>query len=133
MAPAPSAKADHWTSGAPKHLAAALLSLAAFVALGSSLLAPRLPMLRAEPATVGARIDLNAATAAELEALPRIGPALARRILEDREANGPFTTIESLDRVPGIGPRTIEQIRPFATIAPIAAGDTNPLGPKASD
>jgi competence protein ComEA len=49
-------------------------------------------------------IDVDRASAAELEALPRVGPALARRIVEDREADGPFGSLEGLQRVRGIGP-----------------------------
>ena len=73
---------------------------------------PPVPVARA--AAVGP-IDLNRASAAELEALPRVGPALARRIVDDREANGPFRSIDELDRVRGIGPRTIELLRPLVT------------------
>lgn len=62
------------------------------------------------------RIDLNSANAAELEALPRIGPALAERIMEHRERFGGFRRIEDLDRVQGIGERTIELLRPFVRI-----------------
>lgn len=62
-----------------------------------------------------APIDINTATEAELSALPRIGPALARRIVEDRAVSGAYSSIDDLDRVPGIGPRTVEAIRPHAT------------------
>ena len=51
-----------------------------------------------------APIDVDRASAAELEALPRVGPALAGRIVEDREADGPFGSLEGLQRVRGIGP-----------------------------
>lgn len=60
------------------------------------------------------QIDINSATEAELAALPKIGPALAKRIAEDRAVSGPYRTLDDLDRVPGIGPRTIESIRPYA-------------------
>lgn len=49
-------------------------------------------------------VDLDVATASEIEALPRIGPALARRIVEDRSANGAFGSLEGFQRVRGIGP-----------------------------
>lgn len=49
-------------------------------------------------------LDLNAAAEEELTALPGIGEALARRIVEYREANGPFETVEDLTNVSGIGP-----------------------------
>jgi competence protein ComEA len=51
----------------------------------------------------GGRVSLNGADAAELDTLPRIGPALAQRIIDWREANGPFTSTEQLLDVAGIG------------------------------
>jgi competence protein ComEA len=64
----------------------------------------------------GSTLDINRATAADLELLPGIGPALARRIVEDRDRTGPFRTIDEVDRVRGIGPRTLERLRPFLRI-----------------
>jgi competence protein ComEA len=61
-------------------------------------------------------ISINAAPARELERLPRIGPALATRIVEHRTARGSFTSIEQLEDVRGIGPRMLEQIRPYVTL-----------------
>jgi DNA uptake protein ComE-like DNA-binding protein len=58
---------------------------------------------RGEPRPA-APVDVDRASAAELEALPRIGPALAQRIVEDREVNGPFGSLEGLQRVRGVGP-----------------------------
>ncbi|WP_138733080.1 ComEA family DNA-binding protein [Modestobacter excelsi] len=49
-------------------------------------------------------VDLNTATAADLDALPGIGPVLAQRIVDHRTANGPFTSVDQLDDVSGIGP-----------------------------
>jgi competence ComEA-like helix-hairpin-helix protein len=63
-----------------------------------------------QPAAVH-RVNLNTATAAELELLPGIGPALAARIVEHRTANGAFKSVEQLDDVKGIGPRTLERLR----------------------
>jgi competence ComEA-like helix-hairpin-helix protein len=64
------------------------------------------------------RIDPDRADAAEWERLPGIGPALARRIVADRAARGPFGRPEALRRVPGIGPKTLERIRPFLEPGP---------------
>ena len=49
--------------------------------------------------------------------LPGIGPVMAGRIIAHREANGPFTSIDDVENVPGIGPKTLESIRPLATVA----------------
>jgi competence protein ComEA len=68
--------------------------------------------------SVGALVNVNTATAAELETLPRIGPTMAERILEYREANGPFETIEDIQNVPGIGPATFEGLRDLITAGP---------------
>ena len=51
-----------------------------------------------------------------LELLPGVGPAIARRIVESRAAEGPFPTVDALDRVKGIGPRTVERLRPFVSV-----------------
>ena len=52
----------------------------------------------------GGLLDLNSATVADLDALPGIGPVLARRIVDHRTAHGPFTSVDQLDDVNGIGP-----------------------------
>jgi len=59
------------------------------------------------------KIELNSATWIEWSQLPGIGPILAKRIVEDRDQNGPFRDLADLHRVPGIGPKKIEAIRPF--------------------
>ncbi len=61
-------------------------------------------------------LDINSATASELEELPGIGPELARRIVAYREAHGPFRSVEELLNVPGIGPATLERIRELVTV-----------------
>ena len=61
-------------------------------------------------------IDINADDLAELDLLPGIGPALGQRIIDYRAEHGPFTTIESIQQVSGIGPRTLEKIRPLITL-----------------
>jgi len=62
------------------------------------------------------KINLNTATAEQLETLPGIGPALAERILAYREAYGPFTAVEDLLRVSGIGEKTLESIRDYIAV-----------------
>lgn len=66
----------------------------------------------ARPLAPGERIDVDRAPAHELARLPRIGPALARRIVADREANGAFGGIAGLDRVPGVGPGLLKILEP---------------------
>ena len=64
------------------------------------------------PAASRTPLDLNAASAAELDALPGIGPVLAARIVEHRRRQGPFRSVEELRSVPGIGPKLLARLRP---------------------
>ncbi|GEM_PF-592126 len=66
------------------------------------------------------KIDVNAASFEELQELPQVGPATAKSILEYREAGNQFRTIDDLEEISGIGPTTIENIRPEATVGPDA-------------
>jgi len=59
----------------------------------------------------GRPVNVNTATVEELQTLPGIGPALARRIVEHRAARGPFRSAEELAKVPGIGPATATRLR----------------------
>lgn len=61
-------------------------------------------------------LDLNAASAAELEALRGIGPVLAARIVEYRKIHGRFERIEDLQEVEGVGPRLLERLRPLVQV-----------------
>lgn len=61
-------------------------------------------------------VDINRASQAELESLPGIGPVTAQKIVADREENGPFSKIEDIERVSGIGPAKFEQIKPLITV-----------------
>jgi competence protein ComEA len=67
-------------------------------------------------AGAGERVDLNAATAAELDALPGIGPVLAQRIVAYRDAEGPFRSVDQLDDVPGIGPAIAAELADLVTV-----------------
>ena len=74
----------------------------------------------ARPLLPGERIDLDRADVTEITRLPRIGPALAQRIVAWRAVHGPFASLERLDSVPGVGPRVLEVIQPFVTFSGIA-------------
>lgn len=64
----------------------------------------------------GGLIDLNTASVAELDELPGVGPAIAQRIVDHREQNGPFESVDQLEEVSGIGPATLEKMRDRATV-----------------
>jgi competence protein ComEA len=82
---------------------------------------------RAEPRTAEFEVDLNQADWPELVQLPGIGETLARRIVESRQRDGRFLDHEDLQRVRGIGPKTLQRIRPYLRPMPqhetIAAGE----------
>jgi competence protein ComEA len=81
--------------------------------------APAAAAVAASQAEVGdGLIDLNRAGAAELEELPGVGPTLAGRILARREEQGPFTSVEELREVTGVGAKLFAQIAPLVTVGP---------------
>lgn len=71
----------------------------------------------ARPLRPGERVDVDRAGAEELERLPRIGRGLARRIVEERDARGPFGGLQGLRRVTGIGPAMIAVLERTATFS----------------
>lgn len=75
-------------------------------------------LLAAVPA-LGAqgKVNVNSAEAAELSLLPRVGPAIAGRILEFRKENGPFKTLEDLMLVRGIGEKTFALMKPYVQLS----------------
>lgn len=66
--------------------------------------------------TVSGKININTASSAELDTLPGIGPAYAGRIIDYRNANGGFKSIDELDNVKGIGKTTIDKFRELITL-----------------
>ncbi|EPR77005.1 putative comE operon protein 1 [Leifsonia rubra CMS 76R] len=70
----------------------------------------------ADAAASDSRVNLNTADAAALDTLPRVGPAMAGRILSWRDANGPFVSIDDLRNVSGIGDKTFEGLRELITV-----------------
>ncbi len=99
------------------------LNLAAVVADGTKVYVPAFgeevpPELAAPTSAAGALsgpVDLNRATAEELDRLPGVGPATANAIVVERDRNGPFATVDDLERVPGIGPAKLDAIRDLVT------------------
>lgn len=88
----------------------------------------------ARPLATNERIDADRATALDFARLPRIGPVLAKRIVEDRSRRGPFRDLAGLDRVSGIGPALLSQIEPHLAFsapprAPAQAGAESGPGP----
>ncbi|HCH65661.1 MAG: hypothetical protein CL927_20830 [Deltaproteobacteria bacterium] len=69
-----------------------------------------------DPLVIGLPLDLNTATAAALVALPGVGASRAEAIVDERRLHGPFSTIDDLERVHGIGPKTVEQLRAFVMV-----------------
>jgi competence protein ComEA len=108
--------------------AVAVLLMAALVSVGLYWLARGgasgrlIEIDRASPQAVQFQVDINQADWPELSVLPEIGETLARRIVESRDAEGPFADLDELQRVRGIGPKTLERIRPYLRSLP-PAGD----------
>lgn len=107
------------TSAVIRALATALLALAAAGAVSS---ARRAWTQRIAP--IEQRIDPNLADAPTLRLLRGIGPALASRIIEERERSGPFRSADELRRVRGLGPRTIRRLRPTLRFSARFAGES---------
>lgn len=146
----PPAAAHDWTSGPAKWAAVAVLGggclLGVATAVFNKPLGPRLVAPQSAPtgqpshagasnaggstpAPLSGKIDLNTATAAQLEALPGIGPALSGAILQRRREVGRFGSIEELDGVRGIGPKRIDQLKQYLIVVP--AAPTPPAAPAA--
>jgi competence protein ComEA len=68
-----------------------------------------------------AKININTASAEELQALPRVGEKVAQRIVEYREANGKFKAIEDIMKVQGIGEKTFLQLKDLITVGEVPA------------
>lgn len=85
------------------------LSLLALIIVVSSL------VVAADDA-VGGVVNINTADAEQLQLLPRVGPSLAQRIIDFRQAHGPFGGVDELVAVKGIGERSLETLEPYVTV-----------------
>ncbi|HMJ58572.1 MAG TPA: helix-hairpin-helix domain-containing protein [Gemmatimonadales bacterium] len=72
------------------------------------------------PLAPGERIDLDRADVTEITRLPRVGPALAQRIVAWRAQHGAFGSLERLDSVSGVGPKLLDALRPWVTFSGIS-------------
>ena len=74
------------------------------------------PVVSAAREITGAAVNINSAGVQDLETLPGVGPATAQNIVDYREANGPFTRIEEIMDVSGVGPAKFEQMKELITV-----------------
>jgi competence protein ComEA len=70
----------------------------------------------APPGAAGGKVNINTASATELDTLPGVGPSTAQKIVDDRTANGPFKRIEDLMRVSGIGEKKFEALKDYVSV-----------------
>ena len=110
--------------GATRRADESLVNLAAPLADGEQVLVPSsiggmsAASSTASPAGGGAPaapVDLNSATAEQLDTLPGVGPVTAQKIVDYRQQHGPFTSVEDLDAIPGIGPSRIADLKGLVT------------------
>ena len=103
--------------GAKAKAALDLVNLAAPLADGQQVIVPLEGSVEAVGAQAqgaavpGGKVHLNSATLEQLDELPGVGPVTAQQILDYRQANGAFRSVDELDAVPGIGPARLEQLR----------------------
>ena len=109
--------------GFAEHAARDAVNCARVIQDGEQILVPTLEQAQGAPSggaagasgavasgTASPKVNINQASAEELDTLPGVGPSTAQKIIADREANGPFATIEDLKRVSGIGDKKYEQM-----------------------
>ncbi|MHC4398074.1 MAG: ComEA family DNA-binding protein [Planctomycetota bacterium] len=131
------APSPHWLLRRADQAAVAVLVVAALVSMAAWWIAHggcqgrMVELDRVEPLDFRFQVDLNRADWPELVGLPEIGETLARRIVESRDRDGPFLDHADLTRVRGIGPKTLERVRPYLLPMPkheAVAADDAPEG-----
>lgn len=109
----------HWLLRRADQAAVAILVVAALATTGGWWLSQGgwqgrvIEIDESEPQAAQFQVDLNAADWPELAQLPGIGKTLAQRIVESRATHGPFADHNDLRRVRGIGPKTLDSLRPY--------------------
>ena len=122
----PHSNGPHWLLRRADQLGVALLVSAGLLATvgwwvsQGGLRGRLIEVERAEPQQAAFQVDINGADWPELAQLPGVGKSLAQRIVDSRRAEGPFVDHEDLRRVRGIGPKTLENLRPY--LRPMAEG-----------
>lgn len=97
----------------------AQVNLARFVSDGEQLVVPTIgatPTAGAASGVSGGKVNLNTADLSTLETLPRVGPAMAQRIIDWRTSNGRFSSVEDLMSITGVGDKTFQQLKDLVTV-----------------
>lgn len=107
--------------------ALAVLAVALVGVLGARGYGTRARPTELQPAAVQRQVDLNTADKAELLQVPGVGPTLADAILTHRRDSGRFESVDDLDRVRGVGGKTLDHLRPWVTVSDPAEPAARPV------
>jgi competence ComEA-like helix-hairpin-helix protein len=119
MVPSPPKPFPHWLLRRGEQsivavlVAAGVVSVVGWWAYRGGTAGRTVEIERAAPQTARFQVDINKAQWAELATLPGVGRKLAERIVQSRAEDGPFSDVDNLRRVRGIGPRTLDSLRPY--------------------
>ena len=132
-------KNTHWLLRRADQVAIAGLALFALVAMAwywiaqGGLSGRLIEIEHANQVTADFKVDVNTADWTELTTLPEVGQGTAQRIVDYRKQHGPFEDVEDLRNVRGIGPKTLERLRPYLLLPGAAASPSNAPAPTQSD
>ena len=117
--PAPLKRPPHWLLRRSEQATVAILTAAGLLSVigwwvyHGGVQGRTVEIERAGPQTARFQVDINKADWPELATLPGVGRKLAERIVQSRQESGPFSDLDDLRRVRGVGPRTMETLRPY--------------------